>query len=39
MEDPDIVLLRHLLETAIEGCNDYYTLDLMYKILISDIIQ
>ena len=39
MDDPDLVLLRGLLEKAISECFDIVTLDLVYKILICDNIQ
>ena len=36
MEDPEVDMLRKLLAKAIEECNDICTLDLVYKILISE---
>lgn len=39
MEDPDVAVLKTLLEKAIEECRDISTLDLVYQILTSINIQ
>jgi hypothetical protein len=39
MENPDIPPLKELIVKALELCTDTDLLDLVYKLLLSDVIQ